>query len=79
MSNWKPGTETPPVDWDYPYDDYVSERVVVDWEWENPTSGESFREELRFARYYWSGKRWMIEGITGNVTILRWINPKEVI
>ena len=76
MSLWHTGDETPPVNWDYPYDDYVSVRVIVEWEWENPENPKG--QELRFATYWWKSKRWAIDGITGNTIIKRWFNPNDV-
>lgn len=80
-SLWHPGTKTPLVDWEYPCkeDTYVSERVVVEWCWENAVNG-TLPTELRFARFFWhkNYKYWSIDGITGKAVVKRWFNPKAI-
>lgn len=76
ISLWHPGNLTPPVDWDYPLDGYVSKRVVAEWVWEY---NENLETELRFAKYYWGTPgHWMIEGVTGNTIVKRWFDPQEI-
>ncbi len=98
--------ETPDEDYDWPYDDPVSERVVVWWQWVNPvnwvpittgripcriketdpnpegpdpTFGLKPRlEEVRFARYHYKGKRWDIEGISGQTEVLAFMHIPKI-
>jgi hypothetical protein len=74
---WYPPTELPDQDFNYPIEDVdVSVRVVVEWNWDNPINRE-YPGELRFARYWWPNKGrkgyWMIDGISGNTLVKRWI------